>query len=151
VADFFDAAAAAHPNAKALANWVANDVLRELKGRSVDGLPFTATHLAELVRLVDEGSITTTAARAVFEGMMAGGGRPKELARRLGLDRALPAAELEAAVDAALAAMPDKVDAYRAGKASLLGLFTGQVMKATGGKADPKAVQELIRTKLGQL
>jgi glutaminyl-tRNA synthetase len=150
VADFFDAAAAAHSNAKALANWVANDVLRELKGRSVDGLPFTATHLAELVRLVDEGSLTTTAARAVFEGMMAGGGRPKELARRLGLDRALPAAELEAAVDAALAAMPDKVDAYRAGKASLLGLFTGQVMKATGGKADPKVVQDLIRTKLGQ-
>jgi glutaminyl-tRNA synthetase len=150
VADFFDAAVAVHPNAKVLANWVANDVLRELKDRSFGELPFSPGDLAGLIRMVDEGGISTTAARTVFEGMMAGDGKPKEIARRLGLDQALPAAELEAAVDAALAAMPDKVAAYRAGKTSLLGLFTGQVMKATGGKADPKAVQDLIRRKLGQ-
>jgi glutaminyl-tRNA synthetase len=149
VAGFFDAAVAAHPNAKVLANWVANDVLRELKGRSIDGLPFGPAEIAELVRLVDEGSVSTAAGRTVFEGMMAGGGKPREIARKLGLDQAVSASELSAAVAAALAAMPDKVEAYRAGKTSLLGLFTGQVMKATGGKADPKAVQELIRKKLG--
>jgi len=149
VAGFFDAAVAKHANAKALANWVANDVLRELKGRSLGELPFTAADLADLVRLVDEGAVSTAAARTVFEGMMAGGGKPREIAARLGLDQAVSEADLSAAVDAALAAMPDKVDAYRAGKTSLLGLFTGQVMKATGGKADPKAVQESIRKKLG--
>jgi glutaminyl-tRNA synthetase len=150
VAGFFDAAVAAHPNAKGIANWVANDVLRELKGRSIGELPFSAGDLADLVRMVDEGGVSTTAARAVFEGMMAGGGKPGEIAARLGLDQAVSASELSAAVDAALAAVPDKVEAYRAGKTSLLGLFTGQVMKATGGKADPKALQELIRRKLGE-
>jgi Asp-tRNA(Asn)/Glu-tRNA(Gln) amidotransferase B subunit len=149
VAGFFDAAVAAHRNAKGLANWVANDVLRELKGRPFGELPFSAGDLADLVRMVDEGAVSTTAARTVFEGMMAGGGKPRELARKLGLDQAVSASELSAAVDAALSAMPDKVEAYRAGKTSLLGLFTGQVMRATGGKADPKALQELIRRKLG--
>jgi glutaminyl-tRNA synthetase len=149
VAGFFDAATAAHPNPKAIANWVANDVLRELKGRSVASLPFGPGDLADLVRLVDAGSITTTAARTVFERMMASGGNPSDLARQLGLDRALSNDELEGAVDAVLSAMPDKVEAYRAGKTALLGLFTGQVMRATGGKADPKAVQEMLRKKLG--
>ena len=151
LADFFDAAVAVHPNAKALANWVANDVLRELKGRTIGGLPFTAGDLADLVRLVDEGAVSTTAARTVFEGMMAGGGKPREIARKLGLDQAVSASDLDAAVDAVLAGAPDKVEAFRAGKTSLLGLFTGQVMKATGGKADPKAVQERIKAKLEQV
>ena len=148
VAGFFDAAAAAHPNPKAIGNWVANDVLRELKGRSIASLPFGPGDLADLVRMVDAGSITTPAARAVFDRMMTSGGKPPDLARQLGLDRGLSGAELESAVDAALSAMPDKVEAYRAGKTALLGLFTGQVMRDTGGKADPKAVQEMLRNKL---
>jgi Asp-tRNA(Asn)/Glu-tRNA(Gln) amidotransferase B subunit len=148
VAGFFDAAAEAHPNPKALANWVANDVLRELKGRSVASLPFGPGDLGDLVRMVDAGSITTTAARTVFERMTEAGGKPSDLARQLGLDRALSAADLEGAVDAVLSAMPEKVQAYRTGKTALLGLFTGQVMRDTGGKADPKAVQEMLRKKL---
>ena len=149
VADFFDEAVAAHPNARAVANWTANDVLRELKGRPIGELPFHGAELAELVRLVDDGAITTTAARTVFEEMMSRGGKPQETVRRLGLDQAVSKADLAAAIDAALAGMPDKVASYRAGKTSLLGLFTGQVMKATGGKADPQAVQELLKRKLG--
>ena len=148
IADFFDSAVAAHGNPKSLANWTANDVLRELKGRSIAELPFTAGDLADLVRRIDEGAVTTSAAKTVFGEMMSGGGSPGGIIRRLGLDRAVDAADLSAAVDAALASMPDKVEAYRAGKTSLLGLFTGQVMKATGGKADPKAVQEEIARKL---
>jgi glutaminyl-tRNA synthetase len=148
IAGFFDAAAAAHPNAKAIANWVANDVLRELKGRSIASLPFGPGELADLARLVDRGVVTITAARTVFERMMASGGKPAELVRQLGLDRALSAAELEKTVDAVLAAVPDKVAAYRTGKTALLGMFTGQVMRDTGGKADPKAIQEMLRKKL---
>jgi glutaminyl-tRNA synthetase len=149
VADFFDAAVAAYPNPKAIANWTANDILRELKGRAIGDLPFSAAQLAELVRRVDGGEITSAAARTVFGEMMSGGGAPGEIIRRLGLDKAYADADLSAAIDGTLAGMPDKVEAYRAGKTSLLGLFTGEVMRATRGKADPKAVQEMIRRKLG--
>jgi glutaminyl-tRNA synthetase len=149
VSDFFDAAVAAHPNARSIANWTANDVLRELKGRSIGELPFSGAELADLVRRVDEGGITMAAAKAVFAEMMAGGGAPSEIIRRRGLDQAFSDADLSAAIEATLAAMPDKVASYRAGKTSLLALFTGQVMNATGGKADPRRVQERIRRKLG--
>jgi glutaminyl-tRNA synthetase len=149
VADFFESAAKGHPNPRAIANWIANDVLRELKGRSIAELPFNGAALADLVRRIDAGEITTAAARTVFGEMMSGGGAPEAVIRRLGLDRAVGGADLSAAVDAVLASMPDKVESYRAGRTALLGLFTGQVMKATGGKADPKAVQDEIRRKLG--
>ncbi|MEW6720186.1 MAG: glutamine--tRNA ligase/YqeY domain fusion protein [Thermodesulfobacteriota bacterium] len=149
VSAFFDSAVAAWPNARAIANWTANDVLRELKERPIGELPFGGAELADLVRRVDEGKITSAAAKAVFAEMMAGGGTPGEVVRKLGLDRAVSETDLAAAVEAAIASMPDKAEAYRAGKTSLLGLFTGQVMKATGGKADPKAVQEAIRRILG--
>ncbi len=148
VSGFFDSAVASHPNPVAIAKWTANEVLRELKGRTVDELPFTGADLSELVRRVDEGSITLAAAKTVFAEMMAGGGAIAEIVRRRGLDQAFPEDELSAAIDAALAAMPDKVASYRAGKTSLLGLFTGQVMKATDGKVDPRQVQERIRRKL---
>jgi glutaminyl-tRNA synthetase len=149
VAGFFDAAAAAHPaNPRAIANWVANDVLRELKGRRLDELKFTAADLAALVALVDRKAVTGAAAKTIFGEMMTKGGSPPEIARRLGLDRALPEADLAAAVDAVLRELPGKVEEYRAGKTALLGLFTGQVMRATGGKADPGAVQELLRRRL---
>jgi glutaminyl-tRNA synthetase len=149
VAAFFDDAVASYPNPKAIANWTANDVLRELKGRAIGELPFTAAQLAELVRRVDGGEITSAAARTVFGHMMSGGGSPGEIILRLGLGSPFSDAELSAAVDEVLSGLPDKVDAYRAGKVSLLGLFTGQVMKATRGKADPTAVQEMIRRRLG--
>jgi glutaminyl-tRNA synthetase len=149
VADFFDAAVAAHPNARAIANWTANEVLSALKGRAVGELPFTGADLADLVRLVDQGTITNAAARTVFAEMLARGEKPGEIAPRLGLDKGLSDAETDAAIDATLAAFPDKAAQYRAGKTSLLGLFTGEVMRSTSGKADPRAVQERIRQKLG--
>jgi len=145
---FFDSAVASYPNPRAVANWTANDVLRELKGRSIRDLPFTGTELAELVRRVEAGEITMAAAKAVFAEMAAGGGSPGEIVRKRGLDRTIAVDELSAAIDAVLSAMPDKAAAYRAGKTSLLDLFTGQVMKATGGKADPTSVREAIRLKL---
>ena len=149
VADFFDAAVAAYPNARAVANWMANDVLRELKGLRIDELPFTASELAELIQLVDRQAITNPAAKTIFGEMLTRGGKPREIVARLGFDQALSAAELAAAVDAVLARLPDKVEAYRTGKTSLLGLFMGQVIKATGGKAVPRAVQELLKQRLG--
>jgi glutaminyl-tRNA synthetase len=149
VADFFDAAFAAYGNARSIANWIANDLLGELKGGAIDALPFGGGELAELVKLVDERAVTGNAARTVLAEMIAGGGKPREIAARLGLDQAVSESELGNAIDTVLAGLPDKVEQYRAGKTSLLGLFMGLVMRSTGGKASPQAVQDLLKRKLG--
>jgi glutaminyl-tRNA synthetase len=148
VVHFFDAALAVYNNPKGIANWIANEVLRELKGRPLDQLPFGAVQLAELVKLQDQGTITTAGAKSVFAALLAEGGTPAEIVRRLGLDQTLPADELQRVVDGVLAALPAKVAEYKAGKTSLLGMFTGQVIKATGGKANPQAVQEILKDRL---
>lgn len=152
VAHFFDAALAVYNNPKAIANWMANEVLRELKGRPLEQLPFTAVQLAELVKLVDQQAITSAGAKSVFAAMLAAqdtaGADPHTIVARLGLDQALTDADLAAAVAQVLAALPGKVAEYRAGKTSLLGMFTGQVIKATGGKAGPQAVQEILKDRL---
>ncbi|HEY3489899.1 MAG TPA: glutamine--tRNA ligase/YqeY domain fusion protein [Candidatus Deferrimicrobiaceae bacterium] len=149
VADFFDAALSAHANAKSVANWVANDLLRELKGKTIESLPFGPAELAELVALADRQAITTPAARTIFGEMMSGGGRPSEIAARLGLDRVLSESEIEVVIDSLLDSLREKVDEYRAGKTNLLGMFTGHAMRATAGKADPQAVQKILKIKLG--
>ena len=87
-------------------------------------------------------------AKSVFATMLAEGGAPSDIVRRLGLDQALSAQELLGVVDQVLAGLPAKVAEYRAGKTSLLGMFTGQVIKATGGKASPQAVQEILKDRL---
>jgi glutaminyl-tRNA synthetase len=152
VAHFYDAALAVHNNPKAIANWVANEVLRELKGRPLEMLPFTSVQLAELVKLLDAQALTSAGAKNVFAAMLLAdshaNAEPAAIVRRLGLDQALSAQELAAAVEQVLAALPGKVAEYRAGKASLLGMFTGQVIKATGGKASPQAVQEILKDRL---
>ncbi|MBK8046838.1 MAG: glutamine--tRNA ligase/YqeY domain fusion protein [Anaerolineales bacterium] len=148
VADFFDAAVSRHANPRALANWTANEVVRELRGRSIDQLPFGGVELAELVQLIDQQAITNAAAKTVFAEMLANGGHPAAIVKRLGLDQSLSEADLAAAVDQVLAAMPAKVAEYKGGKTALLGMFTGQVIKATGGKASPQAVQELLKQRL---
>ncbi len=150
VAHFFDAALAVHDNPRAIANWIANEVLREVKGRTVDDLPFDGADLGELVKLIDDGPINSTAAKSIFARMLATGDHPREIVAALELDQTLSDAQLSAAVSQVLASLPDKVAEYRAGKTSLLGMFTGQVLKATGGKADPKRVQELLRQQLGE-
>ena len=94
-------------------------------------------------------TINSTAAKTVFARMLATGDHPREIVAALGLDQTLSDAQLSAAVSQVLAKLPDKVAEYRAGKTSLLGMFTGQVLKATGGKADPKQVQEALRQQLG--
>jgi Asp-tRNA(Asn)/Glu-tRNA(Gln) amidotransferase B subunit len=148
VVHFYDAALAVCNNPKGIANWIANEVLRELKGRPLDQLPFGAVQLAELVKLQDQGTITTAGAKSVFAALLAEGGTPAEIVRRLGLDQTLAADELQRVVDGVLAALPAKVAEYKAGKTSLLGMFTGQVIKATGGKANPQTVQEILKDRL---
>ncbi len=146
--DFFETALGAGGNPRTVANLITNDVQRELKDKGVPDLPFTAVHVGELAEIIDAGTINSNAAKSVYAEMVTGGGSPKAIVARLGLDQAVNADELEAIVSSVLGTLPEKVAEYRGGKTSLLGMFTGQIMRATGSKADPKQVQQVLKRQL---
>jgi glutaminyl-tRNA synthetase len=148
VGNLFEDAIAAGASPASAAGWVANEVLRELKDTPVDALPFGGAALAGLIALVEDGTVSATGAKEVFAEMMRGGGEPRAIVERLGLQQVTDAGALEPLVDAVLDAHPDHVTRYRDGKTGLLGFFVGQVMKASGGTASPALVQELVRRKL---
>lgn len=148
-ASFFEAALAVHDNPRLVANWVANEVLRELKERSWDALPIDGAQLGALTRLIDEGAITATIAKEVFAEMCQTGSNPGAIVERRGLRQVADPATITPVIDGVIAANRDKAEQYRAGKTGLLGFFVGQVMQATGGKANPQLVRELLQQKLG--
>ena len=148
VVAFFEAALATGANARTVANWINNEVLRLLRDRRDGALPFSGADLGELAKLIDAGAVTTAAAKTIYAEMAAGAGSPQQIVHRLGLDQTLSESELTALVQQVLAKLPDKVAEYRNGKVSLLGMFTGQVMRVTGGKAEPKQVQEVLKQQL---
>jgi Asp-tRNA(Asn)/Glu-tRNA(Gln) amidotransferase B subunit len=147
--DFFEGALEAHPDALAVASWMVNDLRGVLGGRDVTELPFDGVQLGRLAALVADGRVSRRAAKDVLAAMAEAGGDPEEIITRLGLEKVADTGTLAAAVDAALAAWPDKVAEYRAGRLNLMGLFVGEVMKSTGGAADPKAVKALVTERLG--
>jgi glutaminyl-tRNA synthetase len=148
MANFFEAAVAAHPNAAALANWIVNELMREVKDRSMVDLPLTPEALASLVALLDRGTISQPVAKEIFAEMVQEGIDPSAAVKERGLERLSDREALAAMVDAVLAGHPGKADEYRAGKTGLLGFFTGRMLKETQGRADPKVVQELLRERL---
>ena len=147
--DLFEEALAAHGDAATVAAWVVNDLRGALGARDPGDLPFDGDALGKLAGLVTAGRISRRAAKDVLAEMVARGGDPEQVVARLGLERIADHASLEAAVDDALARWPDKVAEYRSGRANLMGLFVGEVMKATRGAADPKAVKQLLAKRLG--
>ena len=146
---FFDAAVAVHGDAAAVARWITNELVRELKERDAAEIPFGGRELGELVALIDQGTITGTVAKDVFAEMVKTGEGPAALVERLGLVQMGDASELEPVIAEVIAAHPDNVAAYKAGKTALLGFFVGQVMKATRGRANPKLVKALLASRLG--
>ncbi|MEW6270600.1 MAG: Asp-tRNA(Asn)/Glu-tRNA(Gln) amidotransferase subunit GatB [Thermodesulfobacteriota bacterium] len=154
VADYFEAAVARHANAKAISNWVMGDILRLVRERKLDDAlvieswPVAPESLAKLIALIDDGTISGKIAKSVFEEMVASGADPAEVVARKGLQQVTDTGAIAAAVDVVLAQNADKVAEYRAGKDKLLGFFVGQVMKATAGKANPQAVNEILRARL---
>jgi len=151
VADYFEAAARASGDPKAASNWVMTDVLRK---RKQDGRPLAAAavppeRLGELIRLVAQGTINGNTARQVFETMWSTGEPPGAIVEREGLAQVSDAGALEAAIAEVIAANPQQVATYRSGKHSTLGWFVGQVMRRSGGKANPQLVNELLRKALG--
>jgi len=154
IADYFEAAVAAHRNPKALSNWIMGDVLRLVRERRLDeepvitSWPVSPAALAGLIALIDDGTISGKIAKSVFEDMVATGRDAAAIVEQQGLRQVTDTGAIAEAVDAVLAGNADKVAEYRSGKDKLFGFFVGQVMKATGGKANPQAVNELLRAKL---
>ena len=147
-ADFFEAALREHDDAPAVAAWVVVELRGARGDRTLEELPFGGGQLGRLAALVAEGRVSRRAAKDVLARMVEEGGEPAALVEAMGLEKVSDVNELAAIVDRVLAAWPEKVEAYRAGKQSLVGMFIGEVMKATGGSADPKAVRHLLAERL---
>jgi aspartyl-tRNA(Asn)/glutamyl-tRNA(Gln) amidotransferase subunit B len=151
LADYFEAAnstTAASP--QTVANWVIGDLLGALnrEGLEIDASRVSAGQLAGLVERIHDDTISGKIAKEVFEAMWAGEGSADEVIDRRGLKQITDTSAIEAVVDEVIAANPSQVEEYRAGKDKLIGFFVGQVMKATGGKANPAAVNKLLKDKL---
>jgi aspartyl-tRNA(Asn)/glutamyl-tRNA(Gln) amidotransferase subunit B len=148
-ADFFEAAAAGR-DAKTAANWVINELFGRLnkEGATIAASPVSAAQLGGLLDLIADRTISGKIAKEVFEILWSEGGDARAIVAARGLEQVTDTGAIEKAVDAAIAANPDKAAQARA-KPQLAGWFVGQVMKATGGKANPQAVSDLVKAKLG--
>jgi aspartyl-tRNA(Asn)/glutamyl-tRNA(Gln) amidotransferase subunit B len=155
VAEFFEATAKAADGSsrrdpKLAANWVINELTGRLnrEGKSIAAVPVSPMQLGTLLDLIGEGTISGKIAKDIFEVLWTEGGDPRTIVEQRGLKQVTDVAALEKLVDDIVAANPDKVaDATANPKA--IGWFVGQVMKASGGKANPQAVNELLRKRIG--
>jgi len=151
--DVYEAAVAGGASPRSAANWVTGEVtawLRRTETEPAD-IPLTGAQLAELVAIMEDGTVSSSAAKEVLGGVLAGEGDPRSVAESRDLVQISDSSALEAAVDEALASNPDAVESYQAGEAKVVGFLVGQVMRATQGKADPQLVNEMLREKLDSL
>ncbi|MGP0105485.1 MAG: Asp-tRNA(Asn)/Glu-tRNA(Gln) amidotransferase GatCAB subunit B, partial [Rhodoblastus sp.] len=148
-ADYFEAAAKGR-DAKLVANWVINELFGRLnkEGKSIDDSPVSAAQIGAIVDLISANVISGKLAKDLFEIVWTEGGDPEKIVEARGMKQVTDTGAIEKAVDEIIAGNPDKVEQARA-KPTMLGWFVGQVMKATGGKANPQAVNEILKTKLG--
>jgi len=150
LADFFEQTVAAYPNAKIVSNWIMGDLLRELnqEGKDIEDAAIRPEQLAALLKMIETGTISGKIAKTVFETLYREGGDPEQIVKEQGLAQVSDEGALGALIDAVLAENPNEVAGYRAGKKQLLGFFVGQVMKQSGGKANPGKVNALLKEKL---
>ncbi|MDO8840102.1 MAG: Asp-tRNA(Asn)/Glu-tRNA(Gln) amidotransferase subunit GatB [Parvibaculum sp.] len=148
-ADFFEAVAKGR-DAKLAANWVTGDFFAALnrEGHSIEQSPVTAKQLGELLDLISDGTISGRIAKQIFDSMYKTGRDPSKIVEDEGLRQVTDFGAIEAAIDAVIAANPDKVEQTKV-KPQLAGWFVGQVMKSTSGKANPQVVNEILARKLG--
>ena len=148
-ADYYEAAAKGR-DAKLVANWVTNELAAKLAAGGLDiaDSPLPASAIAELVELIEEGVISSKIAKDVFERMWAGEGAPRQIVEKAGLQQVSDTGALEKIIDDLIAANAGQAAAVKE-KPQAIGWFVGQVMKATGGKANPGTVNQLLKSKLG--
>jgi aspartyl-tRNA(Asn)/glutamyl-tRNA(Gln) amidotransferase subunit B len=153
-ADFYEAVLANLANrtrdGKLAANWVINELFGRLnkEGEDIAASPVSAAQLGTIVDLIGEGTISGKIAKDLFEIVWREGGDPRALVEARGMRQVTDLGAIEQAVDEIIAANPDKVAQAKA-KPQLIGWFVGQVMKSSGGKANPQSVSDLLKTKLG--
>jgi len=152
-ADYFEAASAsADAPSQVVANWVIGDLSGALNkdALEIEASRIPAEALAGLINRIHDNTISGKIAKEVFEAMWAGEGTADAVIEARGLKQITDSSAIEAIVDKIIAANPGQAEEYRAGKEKLIGFFVGQVMKETGGKANPGQVNEILRTRLGK-
>ena len=151
VAEYFEAVVAKGATAKAAANWVTQDIAAYLNNNpdlDITEIALKPEMLAELITLIEKGTISGKIAKEILPDLLSKGGSPKELIESKGLIQISDPQELEKIIDGVLAANPDKLEQYQAGKTKLKGFFVGEIMKQSGGKADPKLANQILAKKL---
>jgi aspartyl-tRNA(Asn)/glutamyl-tRNA(Gln) amidotransferase subunit B len=148
-ADYFEVVAKGR-DGKMAANWVINELFGRLnkEGKDIETSPVSADQLGAIIDLISEGTISGKMAKDLFEIVFVEGGDPRKIVNERGMIQVTDTGAIEAAVDQVMAQNPDKVEQARA-KPGMLGWFVGQVMKQTGGKANPQAVSDILKAKIG--
>lgn len=151
IGDYFETAAKTSGDGRSTANWVVGDLMGLLKaaGKEVQESPVSAAHLGELVALINKGELTGKLAKEILPKMFESGDAPSTIMEREGLKQISDSGALEKIIDEVLAANPKQVEQFKSGKMAVLGFLVGQVMKASRGQANPGAVTELLKSKLG--
>lgn len=150
LAEYFEACVALHPQAKSVANWVMGEVTRALNedGRAIGECPVAPRLLADLLKLIDAGTISNKIAKTVFDEMWKTGKEPARIVEEKGLVQVSDTGEIEKIIDEIMAANAGQVEEFRGGKEKVFGFFVGQVMRASKGKANPALVNEMLLKKL---
>lgn len=150
LAGYFEEAAGLFPQPKIVSNWIMSELMRELKRdeRDIEQCPVPPGNLAELLQLIENGTVSGKIAKTVFEEMYSSGRKPGEIVREKGLVQVTDASAIEAVIDEVLAENPKEVADYKAGKEKLFGFLVGQVTKKSRGKANPKVVNDILRSRL---
>jgi aspartyl-tRNA(Asn)/glutamyl-tRNA(Gln) amidotransferase subunit B len=150
LADYFETCVKLFNNPKIVSNWIMGDLLRELKNdnKEIDDCPVTPEQLTDLLKLIDDGSISGKMAKTVFEDMYQSGKPPADIVKAKGLTQISDESALLKMVEDVIAANPGQAADFKNGKDKLMGFFVGQVMKASKGQANPALVNKLIKEKL---
>ncbi|MBN1829648.1 MAG: Asp-tRNA(Asn)/Glu-tRNA(Gln) amidotransferase subunit GatB [Deltaproteobacteria bacterium] len=148
--DFFEETVRHCGKPKTASNWIMGDILALVKEEKIEiqDIPVSPKALAEMIALIEDGTISGKIAKDVFQTMWKTGKDARFIVEEQGLVQITDAAELDSVIDTVLAAHPRQFEEFRNGKAPLFGFFVGQVMKATKGKANPQTVNELLKKKL---
>lgn len=150
-AEYFEEVAKVSGDGRAAANWVQGDLAAALKelGKGITESPVSAANLGELLKLVSSGELSGKLAKEVFAKMLATGDTARAIVDREGLKQISDTGALDKILDEVLAANPKQVEQYKSGKTQVIGFLVGQVMKASKGQANPAAVNEMLKAKLG--
>ncbi len=152
LAGYFESVVGIFPQSKVVSNWIMSELMRELKrdDREIEACPVTPENLAELLQLIDKGTVSGKLAKAVFEQMYATGKCAGAIVEEKGLVQVRDESAIESVVAEVLAENPVEVEQFRAGKEKLLAFFVGQVMRKTKGKANPQLANEILLKRLSR-